>query len=107
MSLQILILSLKIKSTKGCFGPVPGKFLGIVGQDPSDSKSNQLHVETFQFCFHSFETYFVDSSRMIGNSLEVLMNFNQLFPKLNYFICTNRRFFLDIVLDPKFLGPWS
>ena len=33
------------KSTKGCFGPVPGKFLGIVGQDPSDSKFNRLHVK--------------------------------------------------------------
>ena len=31
--------------------PVPGKFLGIGGQDPSDSKSNQLHVDIFQFCF--------------------------------------------------------
>ena len=26
---------------------VPGKFLGIVGQDHSDSKSNQLHVDIF------------------------------------------------------------
>ena len=30
---------------------MPGKFLGIVGQDPSDPKSNQLHVDIFQFCF--------------------------------------------------------
>jgi hypothetical protein len=32
---------------------VPGKFLGIytVGQDPSDSKSNRLHVDIFRFCF--------------------------------------------------------
>ena len=33
------------------FGAVPRKFLGIVAQDPSDSKSNQLHVDIFQFCF--------------------------------------------------------
>ena len=49
----------------------------IVGQDPCDSKSNRLHVDTFQFCFHSFEVYSIDSSEMIGNSSEVL-NFNQL-----------------------------
>ena len=29
---------------------VPGKFSGIVGQDPSDFKSNQLHVDIFRFC---------------------------------------------------------
>ena len=31
--------------------PVPEKFLGIVGQEPSDFKSNWLHVDIFQFCF--------------------------------------------------------
>ena len=30
---------------------LPGKFLGIVGQDPSDSKYNQLHVHIFRLCF--------------------------------------------------------
>ena len=30
---------------------VPKKFLGIVGQDPNDSKSNQLHVDIFRCCF--------------------------------------------------------
>ena len=61
------------------------KFLGIVGQDPSDSKSNQLHVDIFWFCFNSFEVYSIDSSKMIGNSLEI-SNFNLLFLKLNWFI---------------------
>ena len=64
---------------------MPGKFLGIVGQDPSDSKSTRLHVDIFWFCFHSFKVYFVDSSKMIGNSPEV-SNFNRLFLKLNRFI---------------------
>jgi hypothetical protein len=41
---------------------VPGKFLGIFGQDHSDSKSNRLHVHVFQFCFYSFEVYSTDSS---------------------------------------------
>ena len=57
----------------GCFtqicGSVPGNFLGIVGQDPSDSKSNRLHVDIFQFFFHSFEVYSsIDYFKMIGNS---------------------------------------
>jgi hypothetical protein len=30
---------------------VPGKFLGLVDQDPSDSKSNGLHVDIFRFYF--------------------------------------------------------
>ena len=59
-----------------------------VGQDPSDSKSNWLHVDIiFRFCFDSFEVYScIDSSRMMGNSPEVL-TFNRLFLKLNRFIC--------------------
>ena len=57
---------------------VTAKFLGIIGQGPSDSKSNQFNVDIFQFCFHSFEVYSTDSSKMVGDSLEV-SNFNQLF----------------------------
>jgi hypothetical protein len=64
----------------------PVKFLDIVGQDPSISKSNWLHVDIFWFCFHSFEIYSIDSYRMISNSLEV-SNFDQLFLKLNRFNC--------------------
>ena len=33
------------------YEPVPGKFLGIVDQDPSDSKSSRLQVDIFRFCF--------------------------------------------------------
>ena len=32
----------------------------------------------------------MDSSEMMGNSLEVLMNFNHLFLTLNWFICNQR-----------------
>ena len=42
-----------------CSLPVPMKFLGIVGQDPSDSKSNWIHVDIFRFFFHSFEVCFI------------------------------------------------
>ena len=41
-----------IESTTGWFQTVPGKFLGIVGQDLSGSKSNRLHVDIiFRFWF--------------------------------------------------------
>ena len=64
-----------------------GKFLGIVCQDPSDSKSNQLHVDIFRFCLYSFEVlYSIDSSKMISKFPEV-SNFNRLFLKLHRFIC--------------------
>ena len=65
---------------------------GIVGQDPSDSKSNWLHVDIFQFCFHSFEVYSsIDSSKVIGNSAEV-SNFNLLFLNSIGSSVSNRRF---------------
>ena len=52
-------------------GAVPGKFLSIVSQDPSDSKPNRLHVDIFRFCFHSFEVCSIDSSKMMGKFPEV------------------------------------
>ena len=63
-------------------------FLGIVGEDPSDSKSNWLHVDIFRFCSHSFDEVYssTDSSKMIGNSPE-FSNSTRLFLKLNQFIC--------------------
>ena len=58
--------------------PVPGKRLGIIGQEPSDSKSNRLHGDIFQFCcFHSFEVCSIDSSKMIDKFPEVL-NFSKV-----------------------------
>ena len=60
---------------------IAGKFSDIVGQDPSDSRSNRLHVVIFWFCFHS-----LDSSKMISEFPEVF-NFNWLFLILNRFIC--------------------
>ena len=59
-------------------GPVPGKFLGIDGQDPSDSISSRLHVDIFCVLISSFEVYSIDSSKRIGNFPEVL-NFNRSF----------------------------
>ena len=32
----------------------PGRFLGIVGRDPSVSKTSWLHVDIFQFLFIRF-----------------------------------------------------
>ena len=79
--------SLDMKHEIYWFETVPGKFLGIVSQDPSDSKSNRLHVDIFRFCFHSFDiVYSIDSFKMISN-LSKVSNFNRLFLKLNRFIC--------------------
>ena len=53
-------------------GPVPRKFLGIVGQGPGDCKSNRLHDDKFRFWFiHLTQVYSIESSKMIGNSPEV------------------------------------
>ena len=46
--------------------------MGIVGQDPNDSRSNQLHVDIFHLCFHSFKVYSIDSDKMINDSPEVV-----------------------------------
>ena len=44
-------------------GAMPGKCLSIVGQDHSGSKSNQLHVDIFWFCFIHFKVYSIHSSQ--------------------------------------------
>jgi hypothetical protein len=76
----------------------PGSlFLGIVGQDPSDSKSSRSHADICQFCFHSFEVYSLYSSKMMCNAHE-FSNFDRLFLKLNRFICN---------LPPVLPEPWS
>ena len=62
----------------------------------SRTGNNRLHVDIFPFCFHSFEVlYSTDSSKMVGDSPEVLMNFNQLFSNSTGSYVTNRRFFLS------------
>ena len=94
---EFLSGSLNVVSTQGSAASTVTKKVHIsarefsfwayrVGQDPSDSESNRLHVDIFRFCFHSFEVYSIDSSKMIGNFPEV-SNFNRLFLKLNRFIC--------------------
>ena len=69
----------------------------VCDQDPSDSKSNQLHIDIFRrFCFYSFEVYSTDSSKLLSKFLEVL-NFNRLYlSNSTVSSATNRRFFLDI-----------
>ena len=65
----------------------PGSFSwAYIGQDPSDSKSNQLNVDIFRFCFHLNEVYSIDSSETIDEIPEV-SNFKQFFLELNRFIC--------------------
>ena len=52
-------------------------FLGIIGQDPSVSKCDRLHIDIFRFSFTDLKVYSVDSSKLIGNFPEVL-NLNGL-----------------------------
>ena len=85
--------------TELCYGTVPGKFLGIVGQDRSDSESSRLHVDIFRFCFHSFEVYSsIDSSKMISNSPKV-SNFNRYFPNSTVSSINNWHFSLDNAME--------
>ena len=71
-----------------------GRFLGMIGWDPSVCKSNQLHVDILRFSFilslAAYSTYY---SKMIGDSPDI-SNFNRLFLKLNWCIrnLTNCRF---------------
>jgi hypothetical protein len=50
--------------------------LGIVGQDPSDSKIQPVTCSHLSVLLYSIEVFPIDSTKMIGNSLEV-SNFNQ------------------------------
>ena len=69
-----------------------------VGQDPSDSKANWLHVDIHLPVLLSFIWgIFIDSSKIIDNFLEVL-NFNWLFLNSTGSSVTNCRFFPDIVV---------
>ena len=43
--------SVWVGSPKSGCEAVSGKFLGIAGQDPSDTKSSRLHLDIFRFCF--------------------------------------------------------
>ena len=42
-----------------CSNQSPGSFLGIVSQDPSDSKSSRLHVDIIQFYMYICEQYVI------------------------------------------------
>ena len=65
-------------------------FLGIIGWDPTVSKSNQwAHVEIFRLFYISFEVLSPFSSQKIHNFPEVL-NLNRLFLELNQFTYNSR-----------------
>jgi hypothetical protein len=68
---------------------VPGaEFLGIIGQNPCVSKSNRWHCVVLFWFSLLIEIYSIDSSNKVHNYPEVL-NFNQLFLKLNQIIICN------------------
>ena len=67
-------------NSTGSSATLPGKFLGIVGQDPSDSESNRWHMcDIFRLCFHSFEVYSIDSSKASLCTLQTLLSYLMYF----------------------------
>ena len=85
LSMQVLFTSSRVSEWRR---PLPGKFLGIVGRDLSDSKSSWLHVDIIVFCFIHSNTPRMNivSFKVTSNYLEVF-NFDRLFLKLNRFMC--------------------
>ena len=75
----------------------PGRFLDIIGGDPSVSKSNRSHVDNFQFFFIKWGCFPINSSKLMGDFTEVL-NFNWLSLKLHQFVCDYSWFspFIDL-----------
>jgi hypothetical protein len=65
----------------------PGRFLGIIGQNPSVLKSNQVSCCDLSVSLYRFDVCSIDSSKMIGNFHEV-MNFSRLF------FCKHSSFFV-------------
>ena len=51
---------------------MPGKFLGTVSQDPSDFKSNRLHVDIFRVALFIQGIFNSPPPRMINNFLWIL-----------------------------------
>lgn len=53
------------------------RFLGVVGQKPSVSKTNRLHIccDLLVFIYY-FEVYSIDSTKMWGNFPEVFNRFS-------------------------------
>ena len=65
----------------------PDRFLGTIGQNPSVSTSNRLHVVIVLLDFlYWLGVYSIDFPRMKRNFLEIL-NFKWLFLKFERFIC--------------------
>ena len=72
--------SFENNSSKQC----PKRNLGIIGEDPSASKSTRLHVCDLLIFLYQFEVYSIDLSKMMGFFSKVL-NWKRLFLKLNKF----------------------
>ena len=91
----------RLQHVTGTWKQCLGRFLGIIGQNPSVSKSTKLHVDIFRFVFINLRYTFSKSSRLTGSFYDIL-NFNWLFLKLNQFICNQRS-----VSSPRsLLGCW-
>ena len=55
-----------------------GRFLGIIGWDPSVCKSNRLHVHIFRFSFYQIRVHSLKSSEVIGGNFPAVLDLNRL-----------------------------
>jgi len=67
----------------------PGRFLSIIGCSPSVSKSNRLHVNDLRVIFCWIGIYSLNSSKAMGDFVEVTLNFSWLLLKLYGFTCNH------------------
>ena len=68
----------------------PGYFWGQSSQHSRVPKPTRFHVDIVQFHYTQFDVHSINSSNMICNFPQVLMNVNQVFFKLNQFNCNSQ-----------------
>ena len=65
----------------------PGRFVGIIGQNPCVCRSSWFRVVIFWYLFIDLRCILYTPPNVIGNFLEQVLSFNQLLLKLTHFIC--------------------
>jgi hypothetical protein len=77
----------------------PGKFLAIVGQKPSGSKSNWLHADIFWF-------FFIESGYILHIPLKWWMNFPKVMNFNRFFHFSNLTDLYATTLIWQVMSPW-
>ena len=95
---------LKVQTVEGHPEQWLGKFLGIVGQDPSDSESNRFTVHIFWFCFIHLRYILQIPLKWSVILWKSWTSTGQLFLKLGSFV-TNYQF--SLIITWEFEGNWE